>query len=184
MKQLVLGMMWKWGGAKVIRCTADMTIEEVAGANGFSEVNRTVPIFIYKGQILRPELTLQHYKIPSGAMIIAYIGFACPDVTPKYRPRFPFAWPRAESIDEIKDKEMGRIADQDFRCWETVRAFPQVLKDILLDEERAEQESDAQQEPEETIVAPSHVPSDAPLPLLFRRDDDFGYHPHELWTSV
>jgi hypothetical protein len=32
--------------------------------------------------------------------------------------------------DEINDKEMGQNADQDFRCWETVRAFVQVLKGI------------------------------------------------------
>jgi hypothetical protein len=46
-----------------------------------------------------------------------------------------------------------------------------VPKDFLLDEERAEQEGDVQQKPKETIVAPSHDPSDTPLPLLFRRDD-------------
>jgi hypothetical protein len=32
--------------------------------------------------------------------------------------------------DEFNDKEMGRSADQDFRCWVTLRAFVQVLKDM------------------------------------------------------
>jgi hypothetical protein len=38
-------------------------------------------------------------------------------------------------------------------------------------EERAEEESDVRQEPEETIVTPGDDPSDTPLPLRFRRED-------------
>jgi hypothetical protein len=184
MKQLVFAMTWKWGGAKVITCPADMALEEVAAANGFSEVHRTEPVFIYKGRVLQPELTLQYHKIPNGATIIAYIGFACRQVAPKYRPRPPCPWPRAESLDEVRDREMARIVDQDFRCWENVRIFPQVLKDVLLEEEREQQKSDTQPQPDETILAPSHAPSDAPLPALFRREDDFGYRRHEIWTPV
>jgi hypothetical protein len=172
METVIIKMSWKWGGVKVIVCSTSLSIEEVAQANGFTAVNSREPLFIFKGRILQPQLTLHHYNIHDGATIITYIGFACP-ILPIRFPGDLFASHRTQRIDEAQDNEKAKLVDQNFMLWENVRSYPKILAEFLKEgEEREEKEAPAVKT-EKTVVKSSHEISIAPLPLMLKGEDGF-----------
>jgi hypothetical protein len=172
METVIIKMSWKSGCGKVIACSTGMTVEEVARENGFTLVNGREPLFIFKGRILQPQLTLHYHNIRDGASIIAYIGFSCAFLPLKLR-RARFVSRTAQEMDEARDNEAARLLDRDFMLWEMVKGYPELLAICWRDEENNEEKAAAEVTTEKTVITSEHTISEAPLPLMLKPDDGF-----------
>jgi hypothetical protein len=171
METVIIKISWKWGGGKIIACSTAMTVEEVAQENGFAAVNGREPLFIFKGKILEPQLTLHYHNIRDGASIITYLGFACA-IFPIRLPKALFISHKAQ-VDEARDNEIARLIDKDFMLWEMVKDYPGVLAECLREEEKNQGKPAPVDRTETTVIMSSHRISDSPLPLMFKGDDAF-----------
>jgi hypothetical protein len=166
MKVVRITMAWNWGGAKTFICSESQTIDEIAKANGFIEINGHVPCFIFKGRVLSPIFSLHLYQVKDGDTILAHLPKSRTYSPPIPKRNFFSRFSRlmeATTLAEIEAGETARIVDRDYTNWESVRTFPRVLAAMLSSPQEAATE-DKQQEV--TVIATGAEISEAPLPTL------------------
>jgi hypothetical protein len=167
MNIISLKLTWKWGGAKKITCSDTMTLEEVARDHGFADVSETTPLYISRGEILDPIFTLRALEIADGQNIIVYLPTSARSRRPQRSARDLWLPARRyRTLRDIEEEEEARLADQDFANWESARAFPLVMKQLLTMIEDEEAEQTIETPPMPTILMPSTQISEDPLPRL------------------
>jgi hypothetical protein len=169
MNIISLKLAWKWGGAKEVTCADAMTVEEVARDHGFTDVAEAAPLYISRGKVLAPELTLRAHQIADGQKIIAYLPSAARARRPQLLAEPPAV--RCRAMCDIEDGEASRQADQDFAHWESARNLPLVMGELLaMIEDEAERstriEEVSEVPPMPTVVRASARISEDPLPRL------------------
>jgi hypothetical protein len=170
-------MKWTWGGAQTITCCAAMTIIEVAQENGFANLINLQPIFISRGQILKSEFTLHAHKIQDGQTIIVHLpksqnSHQTESIPLTYISKFSLL-KKEQIMEDIEIVETGKVADQDFRNWESSRMLPMMLSELLKIAE-TEDEDEAEMYPillSPTVIRKGMKISDCPLPQLINVDE-------------
>jgi hypothetical protein len=152
------------GGAKTFTCSESQMIDDVAKANGFTEINGHVPCFVFRGRVLSPIFSLHWHRVRDGDTILVHLPksrtYSPPIAKRNFFSKFSTLM-EATTLAEIEAGEAARIADRDYANWEMLRSFPRLLAAMLS----ARRDGGAERrQHDETVIAPSAGISDAPLP--------------------
>jgi hypothetical protein len=149
--------------SRVVECCSSMTLDEAATAAGFNLPGDHSTIFVCRGRILAPYLSLGHHRVASGAHIILH----------RKRGPFPKSTPvplyheKAFIYATCEDLESRRLADLGFHLWEMSPMFGTVMSEIVHEIELDNESMSRQEFP--TVIHPASIICEAPLPMIADR---------------
>jgi hypothetical protein len=186
METITVKMSWKWGGAKEIACSEALTVDEVAQENGFGDIEGLQLCFVSRGRILSPIITLHGNKVQNGDTILVHAAKTRSQSLRVVRRQCFSRFSRLMefgSLAEIRESEMGKLADRGHANWENFRLYPILLESMLKGkEEKSRKDS---KEPSRTVIPTNAGISETPLPDLLKEKEcggiEFGVH--GMWNE-
>ena len=166
---------WSFGGEKSVICMPTDVIEDVLKENGFESLSNAKLTAIYKGQILKRELTFGFYGIKDGDSIIC-LRKKIPDPSKRQRfiEQFSMKVDTIQSysfkFDEkarMKELEQAKTSDMAFNSWESSPQLPKIYNDLYKSQTFYMKSKEADfREPKTVIPEAPHEISKDPLPSL------------------
>jgi hypothetical protein len=168
---LVLKVQWQWGGAKIIRTTADSPVCDAVALHGFAPVADTTLLVAHRGRLIDPLFTFRSHDVQAGDRLVCMLKRPPSRfrdlVSPTKRVVCQLA-PISDPAEAGRRGQTARLTDLSFVGWEAMPMGHLVMVDLLRQQEK--QVKDKVEVSGPTVVTESHGMSEAPLPILVQSD--------------
>ena len=178
---------WSFGGEKTVCCRPTDVIEDVLNENGFESLSNAKLTAIFRGTILKKELTFGFYGIRAGDSIIC-LRKKIPDPTRRQRLFEQFS-NKVDAIqsysfkfDEksrMKELEQAKTSDMAFNSWEASPQLPKIYNDLYKSQTFYMKSKETEFREPKTVIpeAPQQISSE-PLPSLLTSASNI-YHSYK-----